>query len=169
MRTLNARSTHHSEGLNAMYKSIVRSKVRATFRALSARDTGPFFASLGDPFHYRFAGDSTLSGERSTVASMQAWWKRVFTLIPDGRFEVGSITVNGMPWKTTVMTHVTVSATLADGTRYTNEFMQKLTLRMGKIIDVVTIEDTQRLAQAMAALEGLVPEATAAPIVDHVR
>jgi ketosteroid isomerase-like protein len=152
--------------MTEMYKTIVRSKLRATFKALNTENTVPFFKSLGSPFQYRFAGDSPLSGERSTVESMQAWWKRVFTLLPGAQFTVGDITVNGMPWNTTVMTYVTVASKLADGTAYSNEFMQMMTLKFGKITNVVTIEDTQRLATAMQSLAQTTPEATASPIVD---
>jgi ketosteroid isomerase-like protein len=149
-----------------MYKTIVRAKLRATFRALNEGDTGPFFASLGSPFQYRFAGESALSGIRTTTDSMQRWWQRVFVLLPAAKFDVGPIAVNGAPWNTTVMTYITVSSQLANGTSYTNEFMQMMTLRFGKITNVVTIEDTQRLAAAMAVLSQTVGEAHAAPITD---
>jgi ketosteroid isomerase-like protein len=154
--------------LIAMYKAIVRSKVRATFAALNSQNTEPFFASLAPRFVYRFVGDGALSGERTTVAAMRAWWKRVFTIVPNGRFDVRDITVNGPPWKTTVMAHVVVTAKLANGENYTNEFMQLLRLKMGKITEIRTLEDTQRLHQAMARIESLVPEAAAAPITDAV-
>jgi ketosteroid isomerase-like protein len=152
-----------------VYKTIVKSKLRATFRALNAGDTVPFFNSLGATFTYRFAGDSALSGERSTVDSMQRWWKRVFALLPRAQFDVGDITVNGSPWNTTVMTYVTVSSTLADGSHYANEFMQMMTLKFGKIINVITIEDTQRLALAMQKLSTVNPDALAVPIDDSRR
>jgi ketosteroid isomerase-like protein len=149
-----------------VYKTIVRGKLRGTFGALNSADTGPFFKSLGATFTYRFAGDTSLSGERSTVESMQRWWKRVFALLPGAQFDVHEITVNGPPWNTIVMTYVNVSSTLADGTAYANEFMQLMTLKFGKIVKVVTIEDTQYLATAMDSLSKVNPQAIAAPIVD---
>jgi ketosteroid isomerase-like protein len=151
-----------------MYKTIVRAKVRGTFAALTNGDTGPFFASLGNQFTYRFVGDSSLSGHRSTREAMQSWWTRVFTLVPGGRFEVNDITVNGAPWNTTVMTHVVVTAKLKNGEDYSNEFMQLLRLRFGKVIEIRTLEDTKHLADMLHRLAEVEPLALAAPITDAV-
>jgi ketosteroid isomerase-like protein len=149
-----------------MYKAIVRCKVRTTFAALNRQDTDPFFATLGSPFVYRFVGDSALSGERTTVEAMRTWWKRVFTLVPNGQFDVRDITVNGPPWKTTVMSHVVLTATLPNGEKYSNQFMQLMRLKMGKVVEVRTLEDTKLLADAMFRLATVEPEAVAAPITD---
>jgi ketosteroid isomerase-like protein len=97
---------------------------------------------------------------------MRAWWKRVFVLVPNGRIEVKDITVNGPPWKTIVMSHVVVTATLANGENYTNQFMQLMRLKMGKIVEVRTLEDTKHLADAMTRLAAVEPDAVAAPITD---
>jgi ketosteroid isomerase-like protein len=152
--------------LISMYKAIVRSKVRATFAALNQKDVEPFFATLAPTFVYRFVGDSALSGERRTTEAMRTWWTRVFVLIPNGQFDVRDITVNGPPWKTTVMSHVVVTATLANGENYTNQFMQLMRLKMGKVVEVRTLEDTKRLADAMVRLAEVEPEAIAAPVTD---
>jgi ketosteroid isomerase-like protein len=152
--------------LMIMYKAIVRSKVRATFAALNEQNVEPFFNGLAPRFVYRFAGDSALSGERSTVEAMRSWWTRVFAIMPNARFDVRDIAVNGPPWRTTVMAHIVVSAKLANDEDYTNEFMQLMRLKTGKIVEVRTIEDTQRLHDAMDRISSLVPEATARPITD---
>jgi ketosteroid isomerase-like protein len=154
--------------LIAMYKAIVRSKVRATFAALNQQNVEPFFTGLAPQFVYRFVGDSALSGERTTVEAMRSWWKRVFAIIPNGQFDVRDITVNGPPWKTTVMAHVVVTSKLANGEDYSNQLMQLMRLKMGKIVEVRTLEDTQRLHEAMGRISLLVPEATATPITDAV-
>jgi ketosteroid isomerase-like protein len=149
-----------------MYKAIVRGKVRKTFRALSAGDTAPFFASLGPTFTYRFVGDSALSGERSTVDAMRLWWDRVFLLCPGAQFTVHDVVVNGPPWHTTVMVHASIAADLRTGERYTNELMQLMRLRLGKISEITTIEDTQHLSLTLARLADIEATAAADPILD---
>jgi hypothetical protein len=50
---------------------------------------------------------------------------------------------------------------------YENEFMQRMTLRWGRISSVLTLEDTQRFAAALPALaKAGIAEATAEPIRD---
>lgn len=150
-----------------MYKLIVAAKIRGIFRRLNAGDSEAMVRSLASRFTYTFYGDHALGGERTTLAAMRAWWGRVFRLLPGLRFETRDVLVAGWPWATRVATDVVVHVTLPDGTRYENVVNQFVKLRWGRVTEVRTLEDTQRLARA---LEGLAAsgysEAVAAPITD---
>ena len=47
--------------------------------------------------------------------------------------------------ETTVATHLVISATLADGRPYSNEGMQLLRLRWGRVVEDLIFEDTLKL------------------------
>lgn len=124
-------------------------------------------AGLGPDFVYRFHGQSPLSGVRRTLPSMKLWWDRVFEILPDAQFVPERVLVTGWPVNTHVATLVRISGTLADGSAYSNSFAQFMRLRWGKLVEIETIEDTQRLSVALdiQATHG-VAAAAAAPIED---
>ncbi|MCB0999635.1 MAG: nuclear transport factor 2 family protein [Ilumatobacteraceae bacterium] len=148
-----------------MYHTIVRSKVRGVFHALSAGDAGPMLDTLAPTFRYEFAGDHSLGGTRTRRSDMEAWWQRVFRLFPDARFEVREVMVDGPPWATRIATRVQISAATTTG-RYDNVFVQTMAMRWGRVVEVFTLEDTSRLERELErqSAEG-VAEASAAPIV----
>ncbi|MFN8022715.1 MAG: nuclear transport factor 2 family protein [Acidimicrobiales bacterium] len=151
-----------------MYHAIVRSKVRKVFAALSAGDTGPMLHTLAPRFHYRFAGEHCLSGERTRHADIAAWWGRVFRLFPGARFDVDEVVVSGPPWNTQVATHVQLTARSAAGGDYGNEFVQLMRLRWGRATEVFTLEDTSRLERELERMTAAgIAEAGAAAIVSH--
>lgn len=148
-----------------MYAAIVRRKVIATFAELSTGVPDGMIATMAPRFTYRFVGDNALGGVRTTTVELEQWWRRVFTLFPGARFDVRRVAVSGLPSNTTVATHVTISCTRADGVEYSNEFMQFMTLKWGRATDVVTLEDTARLAGALGELDAAgFDQAMAAPI-----
>jgi ketosteroid isomerase-like protein len=154
------RSTTTIERL-PMYHAVVRHKVRSTFGALSEGRWEVLTSQLGSPFSYRFVGDHAIGGTRTAVDDMSSWFERVTRLLPDLQFEVRDVVAGGPPWKTTVLTYVAVSS--GD---YRNELFQRATIRWGRLVDVVTMEDLQLLETYLRSLaaDG-VDEATAAPIV----
>ena len=149
-----------------MYHAIVRSKIRTVFAALSTGDTGPMLDSLATRFHYRFAGEHTLGGVRTCRADMEEWWARVFRLFPGAGFEVQRVASAGWPWNTTVATHVRITATSAAGGAYDNEFVQLMTLRWGRVTEVVTLEDTARLTRELARMADVGIAEAAAPAIE---
>jgi ketosteroid isomerase-like protein len=150
-----------------MYHWRVARRVRRTFVDLSRGDAASMLNGLGRDFVYRFHGDSALSGERRTLTAMRLWWGRVFRVFPGIRFQPEQILVTGWPANTRIATLVRVSAPLADGSAYHNSFAQLMLLRWGKIVAVETIEDTQRLADALVVQAGQgISEAAAASIQD---
>lgn len=149
-----------------MYHAIVRSKVRRVFAALNEGDIDPMIRTLAPRFHYRFAGEHCLAGERTQQDDVVAWWGRVFRLFPGALFEVRRVVVSGPPWHTEVATHVQLTATSAAGEGYTNEFVQLMRLRWGRATSVFTLEDTARLERELARLAAAgIDEATAPAIV----
>lgn len=151
-----------------MYRLLVATRVRRILARLSAGDWEAMTNSLAPRFTYRFYGDHALGGERHTREAMQDWWQRVFRLLPGARFEARDILVAGWPWATRVATDVVVRATLPDGTPYENVLNQFLRLRWGRIIEVRTLEDTQKLERMLReqAASG-VEEAMSVPITDR--
>ncbi len=153
-----------------MYRLIVAARIRQIFARLSAGDWETMVRSLAPGFTYRFYGDHALGGERRTLAAMQAWWRRVFRLLPGARFEPREVLVAGWPWSTRVATDVIVRATLPDGTPYENAFNQFVRLRWGRVTEVRTLEDTQKLERALRDLAAKgIREAEAPPILDELQ
>jgi ketosteroid isomerase-like protein len=68
---------------------------------------------------------------------------------------------------TYVKIHGTAPGSIGAGEPYENEFMQRMSLRWGRITSVLTIEDTQRFANILPALAAAgVADATQPPITD---
>ncbi len=82
-------------------------------------------------------------------AEFERWFERLFTLLPGLRLSLTDLVVSGWPWNTTVVARLAVTATLADGSSYTNEAVQWIRLRWGRITDDYVLEDTARLAAAL--------------------
>jgi ketosteroid isomerase-like protein len=156
----------------AMYKMIVRAKLRRLFAGASAGNWQPIVDGFADDFSYRFVGNTPLGGTRRTRQAMQAWWTRLLHLFPGAQFLPQEIVVQGPPWNTTVMTHMLFRAHLpavggATPVPYENEVMQLMQLRWGRITSIVTVEDTQRFVDVLPALaKAGLSDATAAPIAD---
>jgi ketosteroid isomerase-like protein len=159
-----------------VYHLIVRRRVRALLEQANRGNWEAIVAGLAPRFEYRFVGDTPLGGVRTTHAAMRLWFERLYRLFPGATFIPQTIVAAGPPWRTTVMTYVTINGRVpdgadgADGSRpYQNEFMQVITLRWGRMTSVLTLEDTQRFADALPELAAAgVTDATASPILDRV-
>jgi ketosteroid isomerase-like protein len=154
-----------------IYRSIVRRRVNHLFNEANNGNWEAIVESLAPQFSYRFVGDTPLGGTRTTHDAMRQWFERLYRLFPGSQFAPETIVVEGPPWHTTVMTYVKIRGTAPgdDGLPhpYENEFMQRSTLRWGRLTDVLTLEDTQRFANALPALAASgVIEATLQPITD---
>jgi ketosteroid isomerase-like protein len=150
-----------------LYRRAVAWQVRRLFGRLNQGDWGAVNAGLANDFVYRFHGETAIGGVRRTLPTMEAWWQRMFRILPAPRFEILDVMVTGPPWATRVATHGTIAGTLPDGTPYDNTFMQRATARFGKLVAIETLEDTQRLDRAMTALAATgFDEAVAAPLED---
>jgi ketosteroid isomerase-like protein len=155
-----------------MYKTIVRRRMRHLFAEANRGNWQAIIDSLHSQFVYRFIGDTPLGGTRTKHASMQAWFQRIYKLVPDAKLVPQEILVNGPPWDTRIMTYVKFQGTLppengAAGKPYENEVMQLITLKWGRIHSVLTLEDTQRFVNILPILSNAgIKEANASPISD---
>lgn len=148
-----------------IYRAIVKKKVSDTFDALSAGDSGALLAQFADDFSYTFVGDHALGGHRTSIPKMEEWFARLDRLFENLSFEPLAIEVGGTPWNTTVLTEVALSGQLA-GRPYSNVLFQRIRLKMGRIVEIRTLEDNQHLvAELQRAADAGMVEATATPIV----
>jgi predicted ester cyclase len=46
-------------------------------------------------FTHRFVGDNAMGGVRTTIDSQRRWFQRLFRLLPDIRFTVDDVIVQG--------------------------------------------------------------------------
>ncbi|MDN5895903.1 hypothetical protein FM104_14190 [Microbacterium esteraromaticum] len=126
-----------------MHQSIVRAKVRSAFERINA-------------------GDYMVM-----VDAMIRWWQRTLRLLPDARFDIQDVLVNGGPWRTRVAVRSLVSGDLPGGGRYENTVFQFLTLSWGNVTSIETAEDLQVLERALRSVASAgEPEALARPIAD---
>ena len=135
-----------------IYHCIVGRQVRNAFAQISAGNWEAMVAGMAPSFTYRFYGDHALGGERRTRDALRSWWERCFRLLPNTRFEVRDVLVDGWPWNTRVATAVTVHVGVVDGSTYENVVHQFLRIRWGKITEVRTLEDTAVLQRTLDRL-----------------
>ena len=149
-----------------MYHMIVKKLVRNSFKALSQGDYHAATALMAENCHYHFVGHHALAGRRSNRALISTWFERFLRVLPNFQFKPTDVLVNGWPWHTKVAVKLNVSWQRPDGEVYKNIALQMVTLKWGKAVDIITIDDTHGFG---ALLEDVshqfgVSEATASPI-----
>ena len=150
-----------------MIRYFTERKLRAIFAAVSRGDFWPMVDALGARFTYRFEGDSPIGGVRTSRESMQLWWERMYRLFPGFSIEVRDVAVAGLPWDLRIHTRLEFRMPMADGTLYRNDVMQYMRMRWGQVVEVHTLEDTQRCVRLLAWMANRgVAEASAPPITD---
>lgn len=150
-----------------MYKTIVARQVRGIFAEINKGNYQAMIDGLANPFDYRFLGDHPLSGRRTKPATMDLWWQRIFRLLPNGTFKIHHVVVQGNPFNTRIAVRSTISAPLPSGEIYSNDVMQFMRLRLGKLTHVETMEDTAKFERYLATLDPAThPDAIAAPYND---
>jgi ketosteroid isomerase-like protein len=155
-----------------MYRLIVAAKIRATWREMARHNYDAVVRQFAPTFEYRFVGDHALGGVRRTRESQAAWFERVFRVFPTIEFTVTDVVVSGWPWRTRAVALLDVRIPGVGGYApgeevWTNEIMQLIHLRWGRITAITTMVDTQREVELLRRLaaQGM-EEAAAAPIVD---
>jgi ketosteroid isomerase-like protein len=131
-----------------MYHTIVRRKVRKLWQRVGNGDYQAAVAVAAPRLHFRFAGGPPLGADLHGPDEFRRWFAGAFALLPGLRMTVTDLVVRGWPWNTTVVVRLAISATLSDGTPYTNEAVQWVRLRWGQMTDDYVLEDTARLADA---------------------
>lgn len=133
-----------------MYHTIVRARVRRLWdRIAETGDFGPAVALAAPGVRFRFVGDSSFGADLRGRDEFARWFARAAETLPGLRLRATEVVVKGWPWNTTVVVRLTVSATLADGSAYTNEGVQWVRIRWGRMVDDYVLEDTARLADAL--------------------
>ena len=155
-----------------MYRMIVARKIRASWREVQQRNAGAVVDQFARDFEYRFVGEHALGGVRRTRASQLEWFERLFRVFPSIEFTVRDVIVTGPPWRTRAAVLLDVRIPGERGYSdaepvWTNEVMQTVELRWGRITRIVTMTDTQREVAILTRLtEAGMAEASAAPIED---
>jgi ketosteroid isomerase-like protein len=150
-----------------MYRMIVRRQYLRAWRAMNEHNYQAIIDQLASDFRVTFIGATSLGGTRTSRQAMAAWFQRLFRLLPDARFELREIAVDGPPWNTRIAGLITIRATTPLGEPYENVFVQFVRLRYGRITWYEIHEDSLRfwrLCQRLA--EHGIDEAVAPPITD---
>ncbi len=133
-----------------MYHAIVRRIMRAGFRRMSVtHDASQLVAQFSDDAVLVLSGDHDLGGEQRGREAIARWFARLFAMFPGFAIEPLAIVVAGPPWATTAATRFRITATLPDGSPYTNEGMQFVRIRFGRILEDRIYEDTAKLSSAL--------------------
>ena len=74
-------------------------------------------------------------------ADLRRWFERFRRLLPDPSFEVQRLVIGGPVWNQRIAAHVIIRSRVA-GEPYENQFAQFLTLRWGKVVEDLILEDT---------------------------
>ena len=132
-----------------MYHAIVRSVVRRTWRKVSAGDYEAAVSMAASDLRFRFIGDTALGADVRGPEEFRGWFARFAEHLPGLRIQLVDVVAGGWPWNTKVAVSLQVAGTLEDGTSYRNIAMQWLTLRWGRMVDDVVVEDTLKLDAAL--------------------
>ena len=151
-----------------MYHFVVSRIVQSGFRGLCRGDYTVVTKLMSEHCHYHFVGTHALGGHRNSRAAIERWFQRFLRIFPGFQFVPSHVLVHGWPWQTFVIVKLQVSWQKPDGSSYQNVALQMITLKWFKAVDVLTVDDSQAVAQLLqerAAKNG-VGEAVAEPIVD---
>lgn len=123
-------------------------------RGLRSVEAGDLDAVLGH-FHpdatLYFAGDTPLGAQLRGRPEVCLWFERFRRLLPSPRFEVRRLVISGPPWRQQLAAHVFIRGAVVDEP-YQNQFAHFLTLRWGKVVEDIVLEDTQTWAHACRRL-----------------
>jgi ketosteroid isomerase-like protein len=136
-----------------MYRMIVASKARATWRRIAAGQLEAASDMAHDDMHFRFVGETPLGADLRGKDAFLAWFRHAAQRLPGLTFQVDDVLVGGWPWNTRVAVRLAISAPLPDGSTYRNQGVQWLRLRWGRMIDDWVLEDTMALQQALDQFE----------------
>jgi ketosteroid isomerase-like protein len=135
------------------------------FRALERGDLDGLLTQFDGRCTMTFVGDTPLGADRLTGPDVRRWFERFLRLLPNPRFEIRQLVVAGPPWRQRLASHVVIRSTVA-GEPYENQFAHFLTIRWGKVVEDLVLEDTQRWERACRRLvDAGVDEAGEPPLV----
>jgi len=151
-----------------MYKALVRAEVRKVFAEINRGNWMAPAKRATPDVHHVIYGDHALGGERHTRDGFERWLQRASRILPGLRFEVTNVVVCGFPWNTWAAAEWVDEAVLRGGTAYRNDGVTCLNIRWGRTCAVHEYMDTQKVAEACAAVAGEgVVEALSPPVGDQ--
>ena len=149
-----------------MITRIARRQYLKGLHALERGDIDALLTQFREECTLVFVGDTPLGAHLSTRTEVRRWFERFLRMLPEPRFEIQRLVVSGMPWKLRLASYVVIRSRI-NGEPYENQFAHFLTLKWGKVVDDLVLEDTQTWARACERLAAAgVAEATASPLVD---
>ena len=147
-----------------MYRAFVRRRLKQTFLGeLSRGDYRAVVRRTAPGVVHSFPGESALAGTRRSREALEAWFERLFRLVPVLRFSVEEIVVTGWPWRTVVAVRWTNRGEAADGGPYVNSGCEVFEIRWGRATRLVQYLDTQVVHETLERLAAAGVEEAAAP------
>jgi ketosteroid isomerase-like protein len=144
---------------------IARGQYLKGLGALERGDLDALFTQFDERATLTFVGDTPLGACLSTRADLRRWFERFMRMLPERRFEIQRFVVSGTPWNLRLAAHVIIRGAI-NGEPYENQFAHFLTLRWGKVVDDLILEDTQMWARACERLAAAgMTEASEGPLM----
>src|SRR5215470_10708525 len=100
-----------------------------------------------------FVSRTALGARLRGKADLLRWFERFRRLLPDPLFDVQRLVIGGPVWDQRIAAHVIIRSRVA-GEPYENQFAQFLTLRWGKVLEDLILEDTATWEAASRRLAG---------------
>ncbi len=149
-----------------MYHAIVRRKVLSLFEAINRGDARPVIDGFARDFEHIFLGETALGGRRTSRAATEAWYARLYRLLPDIHFSVHRVTVSGAPWNTLAVAEWTETNSGTDGVRTSAKGIHAVQIKWGKMTRLHICPDTAMLEKTLARLAGTGVEEAGAGMIE---
>jgi ketosteroid isomerase-like protein len=122
-----------------VYSFLAGKLMRRAYREITSGHFGLVSLLAADDVTFICPGNSSFGGTHHGKAATLAWLKRFAALHP--RIEVIDVTASGPPWNT----RIAVRLNDAIGEDYTNQVLEMLWIRWGKLRRLEVFLDTARL------------------------
>jgi len=109
--------------------------------AVERGDFGQVLTQFRPDCEFVFVSRTALGARLSGQADLLRWFERFRRLLPDPSFDVQRLVIGGPVWDQRIAAHVIIRSRVA-GEPYENQFAQFLTLRWGKVVEDLILEDT---------------------------
>jgi len=109
--------------------------------AVERGDFGQVLTQFRPDCEFVFVSRTALGARLSGQADLLRWFERFRRLLPDPSFDVRRLVIGGPVWNQRIAAHVIIRSRVA-GESYQNQFAQFLTLRWGKVLEDLILEDT---------------------------
>ena len=126
-----------------IYRWFVRRQAFALWAKLSDQRIDEI--PLADKVRFVYLGDHELAADLHGADAERAWLREFFRRLPDVRFEVEDMVIEGGPWSTRVATRY--AATRGGQVVYRGVNIGRIV--WGKVVEEQILPDTQALAAAL--------------------